>query len=348
MKHKLALLGFGNVGRGLARLLVEKREELKRRYEFEYNVVGIYDINMGGVCAAGGDVDLARMLKIVEGGGLISDYPGASDNLNALGLIEMCGADVLVEMTYTDLESGQPAISHCRQALGGGKHVVTSNKGPAALARKELQSLAAANNVQFRFEGTVMSGTPAINLSTGCLAGAAISGFKGILNGTTNYILTRMEEGGTYDAALAEAQRLGYAEADPTGDVEGWDALGKGVILAGTLMGADFKMDEVPRRGISHLTPEDIEAARAEGKRWKLIVECRRDGSDVSLRCAPMKVDLADPLAAIGGATNALTFETDVLGPVTVVGAGAGRVETGYSILIDLLWIHSAASNRPL
>jgi len=217
-------------------------------------------------------------------------------------------------MTFTDFETGQPAVSHCRQALAGGTHVVTSNKGPAALAKKELWNLAAENGVQFRFEGTVMSGTPAINLATGCLAGATITGFKGILNGTTNFILTKMEEGMTYDAALAEAQELGYAEADPTGDVEGWDALGKGVILA----------------------------------RWKLVVECGNDGKGVSLRVAPMKLDLTDPLASVGGATNALTFETDVLGPVTIVGAGAGRKETGYSILIDLLWIHSTAQGKPL
>jgi homoserine dehydrogenase len=239
-------------------------------------------------------------------------------------------------------------VSHCQQALAAGIHVVTSNKGPAALAKQELWKLASDNSVQFRFEGTVMSGTPAINLSTGCLAGAKISGFKGILNGTTNFILTRMEEGMTYDAALAEAQELGYAEADPTGDVEGWDALGKGIILASTLMGIEFKLKEVPRKGISHLKPEDIEEAKAEGKRWKLLVECRQEGGKVSLEVAPMKVDLTDPLASVGGATNALTFETDVLGPVTIVGAGAGRIETGFSILIDLLWIHSIATGKPL
>jgi len=348
MKWKLALLGFGNVGQGLAKLLIEKRSELKRKYDFEYAVVGIYDINMGGVCAADGEVDLQQLLEIVERGGAIADYPGGTNDMNALGLIEMCGADVLVEMTFTDFETGQPAVSHCRQALAGGTHVVTSNKGPAALAKKELWNLAAENGVQFRFEGTVMSGTPAINLATGCLAGATITGFKGILNGTTNFILTKMEEGMTYDAALAEAQELGYAEADPTGDVEGWDALGKGVILASTLMGVEFNLKDVPRQGISHLRLADIEEAQAEGKRWKLIVECGNDGKEVSLRVAPMKLDLTDPLASVGGATNALTFETDVLGPVTIVGAGAGRIETGYSILIDLLWIHSTAQGKPL
>jgi homoserine dehydrogenase len=348
MKWKLALLGFGNVGRGLARLLVEKRRDLERKYDFEYAVVGVYDLNLGGVCPAKGEVELNKLLEVVEGGGKIADYPGGGTELNALGLIEKCGADILVEMTYTDLETGEPAVSHCRQALSREMHVVTSNKGPAALARKELSKLAAEHGVQFRFEGTVMSGTPSINLSTGCLAGAKIKGFKGILNGTTNFILTRMEEGKTYDAALAEAQKLGYAEADPTGDVEGWDALGKGIILAGTLMGIEFKMKEVPRKGISHLTPKDIDEAKAEGKRWKLLVECSEKDGKVKLQVAPAKVELTNPLASVGGAVNALTFDTDVLGPVTIVGPGAGRIETGFSILIDMLWIHSIARGKPL
>jgi len=348
MKWRLALLGFGNVGQGLARLLVEKRSELKTKYDFEYAVAGIYDIKMGGICAEEGEIDLEKLLEIVGAGGMITDYPGAREDLNALGLIEMCKPDILAEMTFTDFETGQPAVSHCQQALGSGIHVVTSNKGPAALAKKELWKLASDNGVQFRFEGTVMSGTPVINLATGCLAGAKIYGFKGILNGTTNFILTRMEGGMTYDASLAEAQELGYAEADPTGDVEGWDALGKGVILASTLMGVEFKINEVPRLGISHLKPSDIEEAGKEGKRWKLLVECKDIDGEVSLKVEPMKVDLTDPLASVGGATNALTFETDVLGPVTIVGAGAGRKETGFSILIDILWIHSIARGKPL
>jgi homoserine dehydrogenase len=348
MIWKLALLGFGNVGQGLARLLVEKRKELKRKYGFEYKVVGIYDIKMGGICIKDGEVDLEKLLKIIDGGGMIADYPGASKDLNALGLIEMCQPDILIEMTFTDFETGQPAVTHCRQALANGIHVVTSNKGPAALAKKELWKLASENGVQFRFEGTVMSGTPAINLATGCLAGAKISGFRGILNGTTNFILTKMEGGMTYDAALAEAQKLGYAEADPTGDVEGWDALGKGVILASTLMDTEFRIKEVPRKGITQLKPADIEQTKKEGKRWKLLVECREKDGKVALKVEPVKVDLTDPLASVGGATNALTFDTDVLGPVTIIGAGAGRKETGFSILIDLLWIHSIARGKPL
>ncbi len=337
---KLALLGFGNVGQGLAKILVEKREHLRERYGFEYAVVGIYDISLGGVCLPAGEIDLERLLEIVRGGGLISDYEGADPDLDSLGLIEKSGADVLIEMTYTDLETGQPAVGHCREALGRGMHVATSNKGPAALAMKDLSRLAAENNCRFRIEGTVMSGTPVINLAVRNLAGCEISAFKGILNGTTNYILTRMEEGMTYDAALEKAQELGYAEADPTGDVEGWDALAKGVILADLLMDKEFKIKEVPRKGISHLTPEDIEQAGREKKRWKLLVEGRKDGDRVTLKVEPVKVELTDPLASVGGATNAITFETDLLGPVTVVGAGAGRVETGFALLADLLWIH--------
>lgn len=337
---KLALLGFGNVGRGLARLLLEKRGALRAKYGFEFAVVGVYDINMGGVITPGGEIDLAHLLEIVEDGGLIADYPGASEDLNSLGLIEMSGADVLVEMTYTDLETGEPAVSHCQQALSGGKHVVTSNKGPAALARKDLWQMAHEHHVHFRCEGAVMSGTPVISLVTSSMAGVEILGFRGILNGTTNYILSRMEEGASYNEALREAQSLGYAEANPTNDVDGWDSAAKGVILTNTLMDADLVLGEVPRQGIGRLTREEIEAARAEGSRWRLIVDCHREGEVVKLAVSPQKINASDPLFAVVGTMNALTFQTDLVGDVTIIGRGAGRTETGFAILSDLLWIH--------
>jgi homoserine dehydrogenase len=182
-----------------------------------------------------------------------------------------------------------------------------------------------------------MSGTPALRMPLTSLAGNEITEVRGIFNGTTNYILTKMEEELSYDAALKQAQELGYAEADPTADVEGYDALGKVVILANVIMNVPLTKDEVLCQGISHLTLSDVAQAKAEGKRWKLIGRVKKEGDKVSASVAPEMVPLTDPLAGIMGATNAITYECDLAGPITLVGAGAGRVETGFSILIDLI-----------
>lgn len=185
-----------------------------------------------------------------------------------------------------------------------------------------------------------MSGTPALRLGMELLGGAGIRRVQGILNGTTNYILTQMESGAAYEAALAEAQAKGYAEADPSGDVEGHDAAGKVVILANLLLGLPLTMEDVACEGITGLTPEDIRAAQEAGERWKLIglVERTDEGHRASVK--PTRLPLAHPLASVSGATNAITYTTDLLGDVTLVGPGAGRVETGYALLGDVLGIH--------
>jgi homoserine dehydrogenase len=218
--------------------------------------------------------------------------------------------------------------------------VVTSNKGPVALAYRELQRLAEARGVQWGIEGTVMAGTPALRLAQTALAGCQISQIRGILNGTTNFILTQMERGANYDDALAEAQRLGYAEADPTADVEGHDALGKLLILAAVVMDTPLAWEQVNCQGISGLTLDDVAQARAGGKRWKLIAQLSRAGEEVEASVGPQAIPANAPLAGVRGATNAITYVTDLLGEVTLVGPGAGQQETGYALLADLLEIH--------
>ena len=340
MIYKIALIGFGTVGQGLCEILLSKQDYLKKQYDFEWEIVAVSDMLKGSLYAAEG-LDVRAMLDLVRNGKSLEEYAGnAQTGWDALKTIRKSNADIVCEMTYTDIKTGQPATDHCRAALESGKHAVTSNKGPAALFYKELAELARKNKVRFLIEGTVMSGTPVLNLARNELAGNSITAVRGILNGTTNFILTNMEAGRPYEDVLKEAQELGYAEADPTADVEGFDALAKVTILANVVMGADLKPDDIPCKGITSITLADIEEARSEGKRWKLIGEVKKENGTISASVAPMKIELAHPLAGVSGAVNAVTFSTDLMGDVTVTGAGAGRIETGFSILTDILEIH--------
>ncbi len=332
---KLLLIGFGTVGQGLAELLIEKKLELKRNHGLDCTVVGISDM-LKGSCYDPAGIDLGAALAKTAAGEPLSALPGGCD-WDALTMIENADADVMCEITYTDIKSGQPATDHIRAALAKGMSVTTTNKGPTALASQELTELAAANGARFLFEGTVMAGTPLLNLIRETLAGSEITEMQGILNGTTNFILTRMEGGMDYAAALAEAQSLGYAEAVPDADVLGFDALAKVTILANNVFGASLRPADSPCEGITKITPEQIEAAAAEGKKYKLIGRVWRDGVAVRASVGPQLVDNTHPLAGVAGATNAMTITTDTLNEVTIVGPGAGRRETGFALLIDLI-----------
>lgn len=336
MKHKIALIGFGTVGQGLTEILKKKQTALKEKYNYEFDIVAVTDLRWGTAYQPDG-LDLQYLLDTARGKQKFSQH---TRDWDAATLIKESNATVVCELAFTDLKTGEPAISHCKAAFASGKHVVTSNKGPAALAYREMKDLAEKNGIQFLIEGTVMSGTPVLNLAEGPLAGCEISAARGILNGTTNYILTQMEAGMDYDSVLKKAQELGYAEADPTGDVEGHDARGKVTILANIVMGAELSIDDVACKGITQITSADIERAKSQGSRWKLIGSVEKKDGKVIASVAPEMVELTHPLAGVMGATNAITFTTDLLGDVTIVGPGAGRAETGYSILTDLLRIH--------
>jgi homoserine dehydrogenase len=337
---RILLLGFGNVGQGLAKLLLDKKDVLKRTHGLDWTVVGIADKLKGSVYNADG-IDLKAAYDKAQSGGQLTDLGNTFDG-DALSMVKAADADVMVEMTYTDIKTGEPATSHIKAGLSKGMSVTTTNKGPVALFSRDLLKLAADNNAKFFFEGTVMSGTPLLNLVRETLAGCYITEMKGILNGTTNYILTKMEEGMSYDDALKKAQELGYAEAVPDADVLGWDALAKVTILANTVFDAPVKTEEVPCTGITEITVDDIKKAKADGKRYKLIGKVWREGDKVKGSVAPEQVDLSHPLAGIMEATNAMTITTDALGDVTIVGPGAGRVETGYSTLIDIIAVGGA------
>lgn len=335
---RILFVGFGTVGQGLAELLIEKEVLLARQFDMEFEVVGIADAIKGYAYDPDG-LDLRAALELVRSDTPLSALNAGGFSGDALEMIQTAAADVMLEATYTDIKTGEPATSHIRQALKSGMHVATTNKGPVALHYRELADLALENGVRFLFEGTVMSGTPVLNLVRETLAGSELNEIKGILNGTTNYILTRMETGLSYEEALKKAQELGYAEAVPDADVLGWDALAKVTILSKVVFDAERDPFDYPCEGITGISADAIADAGKRGKRFKLIGRVWREEGTVQAAVAPEEVDLSHPLAGVMGASNALTFVTDTLGEVTIVGPGAGRRETGFSLLNDLIQI---------
>lgn len=341
-EYKIALVGFGGVNRALAQLIAERNARWKTELGFTLKIVGVTDLFLGSLIGREG-LDAGVLARLPAVKGAFAQLPGGSAEAQNAAVIKDSGADIIAEATFTNPVDGEPATSFCRWALESAKHVVTTNKGPIALHGAELKALAQRHNVGFEYEGAVMSGTPVIRLAKKTLAGSEMSGFEGILNGTSNFVLTRMEGGLGFAEAVREAQALGYAEADPTADVEGYDVRLKVVILANELLDAKLTVSDVSCNGISALDLADIEQARADGARWKLIGAATRqaDGS-VSASVEPRLLSNDHPLAGISGATNAVSFNTGLLGAVTVSGPGAGRMETAYALLSDIIAIHQS------
>lgn len=338
-EYRLALIGFGNVGQGLSAILRDTGDSLAQRYGVRFTIVAINTATRGCIYNAAG-LDPARLIAVMARDGRLEAIPAEHHGWDAGRVVAESNADVVIEMTPTDLVTAEPATGTLRAALANGRHVITTNKGPIALHGAELAALAGANGLFLGIEGTVMAGTPVLRLGRELLAGADITGITGILNGTTNYMLTEMRAGATYEAALAEAQALGYAEADPTADVEGHDAAVKLVILANHLLGGNLSLADVATQGISRLTAADMAAAEAAGECWKLVSRVVMTPEGLEAAVAPVRLPLSHPLAGVSGVTNAATLTTELTGEVTLVGPGAGRVETGYAVLGDLLTLH--------
>ena len=336
--YRLALIGFGNVGQGLAKILLDRSSWLEEQFDTKFVVVAISDVHKGS-CYDPDGLSISELLDSVDNTNNLEGVTAPNQGWDSLQTIQDSNADIVIEISYTDLETGEPALTHTRAALQSGKHVVTTNKGPIALYFPELIDLAHKHNVEIGVEGTVMSGTPVLRVGMDIMQGAGITKVEGILNGTTNYILTQMETGMSYSEALLQAQGLGYAEANPDGDVKGHDAAGKIVILANLLMNVPLRMQDVSCTGITHITEKDINAASKEKKRWKLIGVLDKTDNGCEARVQPELLPHNHPLYSVSGATNAITCTTELLGDVTLIGPGAGRVETGYALLEDLLGI---------
>jgi homoserine dehydrogenase len=341
--YRLALIGFGNVGQGFAQILRDHGDTIAEETGAAFRIVAICDAQKGSIYQPDG-YDPAQLLNAVRADGNLSQLSAKARNMDAIQTIVESNADILVEMSFTDLKTGQPAMQYVDAAIKNKKHVVTSNKGPAALAYQALAEQARLYGVELGVEGTVMSGTPALRLGKELLQGSGITKIQGILNGTTNFMLTRMAAGAPYEEALQEAQALGYAEADPTGDVEGYDAAGKVIILAAVLMDTKIAMKDIDRTGITAITPQDIQSAADHGEKWKLIGSLEKKDGKLVASVKPTRIPLSHPLAGVDGAVNAITYSTTLMGDVTLIGAGAGRLETGFAILGDLLAIHRKLS----
>ena len=339
---RLLFVGFGKVAQGCAGHLVRSCRYLEQEHNFRYKVVAINDPDTCSAEDYDRGIDLAEVLRLAASGKKLRTSSRA-----AIETIKSGKADILIESTWTNLEDAEPGLSHIKAALQNGLDVVTSNKGPIALAYNQLKRLAKANGRHLRFESTVMSGTPFFSMCESGLAGARISGMRGILNGTTNYILTEMAGGKSYGEALARAQELGYAEADPSGDIEARDPAAKITILANTLLGAEVRYADVERAGISSITLDELERASRESKSIKLIARAfRRPDGEVAASVKPTLVDHTDLLAHVGGIMNALQVSMNVQPDVTVIGPGAGGDSAGYGLLNDILTIHRSRSRH--
>src|SRR5215467_4259764 len=339
---RLSIIGFGVVGQGLAELLSTKKDLLRQKYDLNITLVSIATARSGFIYRQDG-LDIPMLLELASTHNPFTAHPGITYWQSTLEGLRATGGDILAEVTPTNLRDAEPAISHIRTALSQGMHVVTANKGPAALAASELFALAQRHGVHLRMESTVMAGTPVISTIREGMAGANVHALRGILNGTTNYILSAMAAGRGYAEVLAEAQAQGYAETDPTADVEGYDALAKTLILAALVFGHPLKPEQVACQGITAITKEQVQDAIKQNKRIKLVAALRmlssnhQKGASLEARVEPLALPLSDPLARVDGVLNALSIQADTLAEVTIIGPGAGRLQTGQGLLADII-----------
>jgi homoserine dehydrogenase len=325
-------VGFGAVGQGVVKAVSLKKKDIKNKFNIDLKVVGVSDSSGSAINQEGLDEKL--LLDIKSKTNKVSNYPKyGSNTIQGIELLDGVDYDCLIEATPTNIETGEPAKSLTFKAFKDKKDVVTSNKGHLALFFNEVISKAKENNVNFKFEASVGGAMPIINFSKKTLVSSKIESIVGILNGTTNFILSRMtSEGSSYKNTLEESQVLGIAETDPSQDVEGIDAACKTVILANSILGIDCVYDDIEIEGISNITSEAIELAKKEGYLIKLIAEVSKDNLKVGPRLVKKNSSYA-----VEGTLNMATLKTDLADDVTVIGKGAGSLETASAILTDVI-----------
>ncbi|MCC7451993.1 MAG: homoserine dehydrogenase [Anaerolineae bacterium] len=335
MELSLGLVGFGNVGRALAQLIEMKNPMLRTQYNLNLSVMGVVTARHGCAIDPHG-LDISRVLETVQHGSINAFHVGDPIN-DTQAFIRKVPADVIVETTVLNPKTGQPAIDHIRAALRTKRHVVTANKGPVAFAYQELRNMAESNKCAFLFESTVMDGVPVFSLVRESLPAIDVQRIRGILNSTTNSILTRMADGVPFESALREMQEAGLAEANPDHDVDGWDAATKIAILANVLMSANLRPTEVDRTGIRGITVEEMQAAKVKGQTIRLVCEAFYDNGAVRASVRPTTLNSDDPLALVRGTGNDLILETDMIGYLAIGEDKATPMTTAYGLLVDIV-----------
>lgn len=336
---RLALLGFGNVGQALARLLQEKKEELLQRYDLEFVITGVRTFRHGTAINPKG-LELNQLLEVQAQDQSLDKLDQSSFKGDSFTFLRSCPADVLVETTPVNPQSGQPAMNHIREALLQGWHAVTANKGPVVYGYRELNKIAIERGRSFMFESAVMDGAPIFSLFRSSLTGAKLLGFEGILNSCTNLLLERMEAGDTLDEAIAYGNSIGITETDPSNDIDGWDASIKVAALATVLMNHPLTPLDVDRTGIRGISAEMIAAAKAAGERWKLICTGKWEGQNFIARVRPQRVNSESPLYTVSGTSSFVTFYLDVLPGLGILESNPSPKTTAFGLLSDLLYIY--------
>jgi homoserine dehydrogenase len=335
---KLALLGFGNAGQAFAKLLLEKEEEINARFGCGVKVVAIATGSRGTLVDSKG-IDLSKARKDMETLGRFDEGTRGLSRLDAMDIVTSVDYDVLAELTPLNIFTGEPAISHITGALKRKKHVITANKGSIAWSYKSLCRLAEQQGVLFLYETTVMDGTPVFNLVKETLQLCKVTEIKGILNSTTNFILEEMAKGRDYDSVLREGKERGFVEADPSMDVQGWDAAAKTAALLNVLMDADITPADIDRKGIEDITAEQIQEASRKGKVIKLLCRGQILENCVKGSVEPLEISKGELLAGISGTSSVVSITTDLMGTVSIVEHDPEIEQTGYGILSDLLRI---------
>lgn len=339
---KFCLVGFGNVGKAFADLLIRKETELADRYDLSVTVTGIITGTHGQAIDPEG-LDLQKAVALVDNGQTLNSLSDVEAPNETLAFITACPADFMFETTPVNPQSGQPALSHIKTALQSGMHVVTANKGPVVHGYQELTALAQKRDVRFLFESAVMDGAPIFSLFREPLVGANLISFKGILNSCTNLLLELMEEGKSFEEAVEYGKSIGITETDPSNDIDGWDAAIKVAALVTVLMGVPLTPQEVDRTGIRDITRAMIADAQAEGERWKLVCSAERLENRIFARVAPERVGPQSALYSVNGTSSFCQFKLDVLPGLGILESDPGPETTAYGMLADFLNILEVA-----
>jgi len=341
MHYKLAFIGFGNVAQALAQLLLRKRWDLQEHYDITFSVTGI-STGSHGIAVNPNGISVNAAFEVLNSDRSLDLLTSGPIPANTHEFLERSEADVMFENTPVNHATGQPALDHCRMALDLGMHAITANKGTVVHGYRKLTELARGKNRKFLFESTVLGGSPLFSVFRETMPAAELTSFQGILNSTTNIILSRMERGETFDEAVKYCQSIGVAETDPSADVDGWDAAIKVAALVSVLMDTPFTPQQVERTGIREITPEKIEQAKARNERWKLVCRAEKVEEGVVASVKPELVSPSSPLFGMEDSTTGVAFRTDVLGDYSIIesereGMVAGPIPTAYGLFADFV-----------